>query len=284
MEVAFITGQQENQPSMSDTSNPVQTPAAPVRPVAELLVALQFLTRIPIPFVRTVDPVPLAQSMRMFAVAGALIGAVNGLVLVGLSYLLLPDVMAAAIAIGFGLFFTGAIHEDGLADTADGLLGGKTRERRLEIMRDSRIGTYGASALVLAILCKASAYHTLGEIAPLHVVLLLAGTGAFSRAMVVDMMWATRSARSDGLSSMAGRPTRAAALFSIVTGGALTIWAGWFMAPIAGIEAMLVALLITALMRRAATRLVGGQTGDICGAVQVLAEIGMLATFFASIH
>jgi len=269
---------------MSDISPPAQTPARPIRPISELLVSLQFLTRIPVPFVKTVDPVPLAQAMRMFAIAGGIIGAVNGLLVVGLSFLLLPDVMAAAIAIGFGLFLTGAIHEDGLADTADGLLGGKTRERRLEIMRDSRIGTYGASALVLAILCKASAYHTLGELKPLHAILILAATGAFSRAMVVDMMWATRSARSDGLASMAGRPTRAAALFSIITGGALTVWAGWFIAPIAGIEAMLVALVITALMRRAATRLVGGQTGDICGAVQVLAEIGMLATFFASIH
>ncbi|MBG1232289.1 adenosylcobinamide-GDP ribazoletransferase [Aestuariivirga litoralis] len=269
---------------MSDISDPPQTPSKPLRPVSELLVALQFLTRLPIPFVRTVDPVPLAQSMRLFALAGALIGAVNGVVLTALSYLQLPDVMAAALAIGFGLFLTGAIHEDGLADTADGLLGGKTRERRLEIMRDSRIGTYGASALILAILCKASAYHTLGEVKPWQAILMLAATGAFSRAMVVDMMWATRSARSDGLASMAGRPSRAAALFSIVTGGALTVWAGWFINPISGVEAMAVALLITALMRRAATRLVGGQTGDICGAVQVLTEIGMLATFFASIH
>jgi adenosylcobinamide-GDP ribazoletransferase len=269
---------------MSDISPPAQPPARPLQPVSELLVALQFLTRIPVPFVRTVDPVPLAQSMRLFGVAGALIGAINGLVLVGLTFLQLPDVMAAALAIGFGLFLTGAIHEDGLADTADGLLGGKTRERRLEIMRDSRIGTYGASALVLAILCKASAYHSLGELRPWHAIAILAATGAFSRAMVVDMMWATRSARSDGLANLAGRPTRPAALFSIITGGALTIYAGWFIAPIAGIEAMLVALVITGLMRRAATRLVGGQTGDICGAVQVLAEIGMLATFFASIH
>ena len=255
-----------------------------IRPVSELLLALRFLTRMPIPFARTVDPVPLASAMRMFAVAGALIGAVNGLVLVGLSYLHLPGLIAGFLTVGFGLFLTGALHEDGLADTADGLFGGRTRERRLEIMRDSRIGTYGACALILFLVIKAEAYQALLNLPMWQSVVTMAAVGAFSRAMVVDMMWATRPARTDGLAAQAGRPTRNAGLFAIVTGGALALWAGWPTAPILGVEAMLVALVITGLMRRLATRLVGGQTGDICGAVQVLVECGMLLTYLASIH
>ena len=254
------------------------------RPISEVLLALRFLTRLPIPFARTVDPVPLASAMRMFAVAGALVGALNGLVLVGLSHLHLPGLIGAILTVGFGLFLTGALHEDGLADAADGLLGGHTRERRLEIMRDSRIGTYGACALILALLIRVESYQALLAYPLWQTIAMFGAVGAFSRAMVVDMMWATRPARTDGLAALAGRPSRNAGLFAIVTGGALTVLAGWPTAPILGAEAMLVALVITGLMRRLATRLVGGQTGDICGAVQVLVEIGMLLTYLASIH
>ena len=254
------------------------------RPISEILLALRFLTRLPIPFARTVDPVPLASAMRMFAVAGACVGALNGFMLLGLSYLHLPGQIDAILTVGFGLFLTGALHEDGLADTADGLLGGHTRERRLEIMRDSRIGTYGACALILALLIRVEAFQALVTYPFWQAVAILSAVGAFSRAMVVDMMWATRPARTDGLAAFAGRPNRNAGLFAIVTGGALAVLAGWPTAPILGAEAMLVALVTTGLMRRLATRLVGGQTGDICGAVQVLVEIGMLLTFLASIH
>ena len=254
------------------------------KPISEIVLALRFLTRLPVPFARTVDPVPLASAMRMFAVAGAVIGALNGLFLLGVSYLHLPGMIGPVLTVGFGLFLTGALHEDGLADCADGLLGGKTRERRLDIMRDSRIGTYGACALLLALLIRVEAYQTLQAYPPWQMIAVVAAVGAFSRAMVVDMVWATRPARADGLSAHAGRPSRNAGLFAIATGGALAIFAGWPIAPIAGAEAMLVALVITGLMRRLATQLVGGQTGDVCGAVQVLVEIGMLITYLASIH
>jgi len=269
---------------MSDTFTDQEPEVPRFRPIAEFIVALRFLTRLPIPFARTVDPVPLAVAMRSFGLAGALLGAANGLVLIGLNWLHVPGLIAAALALGFGLLVTGALHEDGLADTADGLFGGRTRERRLEIMRDSRIGTYGASALVLVYLIKASAYQLLLGQPISQVVLILAGAGAFSRAMVVDMMWATRPARPDGLSHMTGRPSRSTGLFAIVTGAIIAIWAGWAIEPITGVVAMAVALAITGLMRRLAVRLLGGQTGDICGAVQVLTECGMITAYLASIH
>ncbi len=269
---------------MSDNSSSEFTAGGRWRPFAEFLISLRFLTRLPVPFSRTVDPQPLAVAMRSFALAGAVIGAFNGLVLIGLSYLHLPDLMTVALALGFGLFLTGALHEDGLADTADGLFGGKSRERRLEIMRDSRIGSYGACALMIMMLARAGVYQAWLNQAPLQVILMMAACGSFSRAMVVDMLWATRPARSDGLSVLAGRPNRNTALVAIISGGALTVWAGFAIAPQVGFEALGVALVITGAMRRLATRLIGGQTGDICGAVQVLAEIGMTAVFVARHH
>lgn len=268
---------------MSDTLSNSPENRRGFRPFAEILVSLRFLTRIPVPFVNTIDPPSLARSMRFFGVAGAIIGAVNGFVLVGLNWLHFPAMMTAILACGFGLVLTGALHEDGLADTADGLFGGRDQERRLLIMKDSRIGTYGALALMLALLLRISAYMTLLVLPGYIVIMLLAASGAFSRAMVVDMMWATKSARSDGLSASAGRPSRNSALIAILTSGIFTLYAGAFVFADAGILALAAASLLTAVVRRTAIRSIGGQTGDICGAVQVVAELGMLVAIAARI-
>jgi adenosylcobinamide-GDP ribazoletransferase len=253
------------------------------RPFAEFLVSLQFLTRLPIPFARTIDPPRLAQSMRFFAVAGAFVGGLSGLMLVVLQMIHLPTLIAAAFTCMFGALMTGGLHEDGLADTADGFFGGKSREHRLEIMRDSRIGSYGAMALGLGLIARAGAYESLCALSPFQIVLITAAVGGFSRAMMVDMMWATRPARKDGLSVLAGRPGRNTALFAIVCGSALTIYAGLSLRIESGFIALLVAIITTGILRRMAMRLIGGQTGDVCGAVQVVAEIMMLASFTAMI-
>ena len=255
------------------------------RPFAEILLSLQFLTRLPIPFARTIDPVPLAQAMRFFSVAGALIAGSTGLVFLGLRLLHVPAFVAAAITVATGMMITGALHEDGLADSSDGLFGGKTREERLEIMRDSRIGSYGASALILALLMRVALLQSLGELPALPLLTILASAGAFSRAMMVDLLWATRPARRDGLSALAGRPTRATAFFAIVTGGALVIAAGFEIDHTeSGLIAIAVATAITGLIRALASRLLGGQTGDVCGATQVLSELGLLTVFAAIIN
>jgi adenosylcobinamide-GDP ribazoletransferase len=178
---------------------------------------------------------------------------------------------------------TGALHEDGLADSADGLYGGKNRDDRLSIMRDSRIGTYGALALGFTMLARVGAYQALSAKPLAAIILVLMASGAFSRAMMVDLMWATRPARNNGLSVAVGRPGRNSALFAILTGGALTVWAGLVLRIESSFVAMMVAVMITGLMRRTATRLIGGQTGDICGAVQVLSEVAMLTAFTAMI-
>jgi adenosylcobinamide-GDP ribazoletransferase len=262
----------------SDNENPLR-----FKPFAELLMSLRFLTRLPIPFARTIDPPPLAHAMRFFAVAGAVIGAINGVILVLLHYLHVPALMAATFTCVFGALITGALHEDGLADMTDGLFGGKSREQRLLIMRDSRIGSYGAMALGMALLARIGAYEALLLLNAKSIVLILASCAAFSRAMVVDMMWATRSARSDGLSVMAGRPGRNSALFAIACGAFLTLLATSGLRLEMGVIAMLAAVLVTGLLRRMAMKLIGGQTGDICGAVQVLSELAMLTVFASMI-
>ena len=253
-----------------------------IRPFAELLHSLRFLTRLPVPFARTIDPPPLSQSMRLFPVAGAIIGGLTGAVLWLCIWLQVGSLLSAALAVAFGLLVTGALHEDGLADTADGFGGGKTRDQRLEIMRDSRIGTYGTLALVMAMLIRTAAFEALVDLDPPLLIGVLAGCGAFSRALMVDLLWATRPARTDGLSAMAGTPGRNGAAFAIITGAGLTLVSGLRLSPESGLLALAAGLAVTALIRRMSIRLIGGQTGDVCGAVQVLSEIAMLTIFAAT--
>ena len=253
------------------------------RPLAELLHALGFLTRIPVPFLRTVDPPPLAHTMRMFSVVGAIIGALIGIILLIFTRLQVPPILAAVLAASAGCLLTGALHEDGLADFIDGIGGGKTRERRLEIMRDSRIGTYGTLALITIYALRVFAFVNLLALPVTAMILLLAAAGSFSRAMVVDLLWATKPARNDGLSVLAGRPTRKVAVFAIVIGLGLTFATGLVIRPEAGVVALGLGLAVTAIVRRLAVQKLGGQTGDVCGAVQVTCETVMLVVFASTI-
>lgn len=254
------------------------------RPLAELLLALRFQTRLPVPFMRTLDLPPLAQAMRFFPVAGALVGAVIGAMLVGAALLGLPPMLAGVVAVAGGMFLTGGQHEDGLADMADGFGGGETREQRLDIMADSRLGTFGTSALALSLMARVVILAELLSLPNLQVILLLAGVAAFSRALVVDLLWATRPARQDALMAYPGRPNRAVTLFALITGGAMVTAVGsFFVAPEAGMMALVAALVVTAGLRALSMRLIGGQTDDVAGAAQVLSEIAMLSAFVASI-
>jgi adenosylcobinamide-GDP ribazoletransferase len=273
---------------MSDLPQLEPSPLPPaletIRPLAELVHAFKFLTRLPVPFSRTIDPPPLRQTMRMFSVVGAFTGAIVGLVLLAGQAIQLPGYLAALFAVAGGLLLTGALHEDGLADTADGLGGGSSREKRLLIMRDSRIGSYGALALIIAVGARVACYADLQSLPPLPVLAVLAACNAFSRALVVDLLWATAPARSEGLSAYAGQPTRGVAMFAIIIGLLLTLLAGAMTSYENAILALGLALAATAGLRWLAIRLIGGQTGDICGAVQVCCEIMMLTAFVATLH
>ena len=112
--------------------------------------AVAFLTRLPMPHPQGPMPPNFVRAHRMFPVVGALIGAAVGLICLALRYLGVPDLAAAALALGASAILTGALHEDGLADVADGFGGGRDRAAKLEIMRDSRLGTYGAVVLMVS--------------------------------------------------------------------------------------------------------------------------------------
>ncbi len=200
---------------MSDRFEPRNEFRGRFRPFASFLVALRFLTRLPVPFVRTIDPPPLREAMAMFPVVGAIVGAVMAGALVLANLAALPDLFCGLVALAVGAIVTGAFHEDGLADVADGFGGGHTREARLEIMKDSRIGTYGTLALCIAILARASLLTALLDLPPFSAIALMAGAAAFSRALMVDLLWATRPARSSGLAVLAGQPSRNTTLAAV---------------------------------------------------------------------
>jgi len=235
---------------------------------ADLRGALGLLTRLPLPG----DPGPAiargARAAWAWPLAGVLVGVLAGAVGGGSLWLGLPATLAAALVLATQAIVTGALHEDGLADSADGLWGGQTRDRRLEIMRDSRIGSYGVLALTLSLLIRWSALTALaGHLWPALIV-----CGALSRAAMAVLMAALPPARPGGLSQSVGRPpARTAALACALAVGGAAALAGWgIVALIAVIAAVTLACGLIARAR------IGGQTGDILGACQQLTEIAGL--------
>ncbi len=243
--------------------------------IEECKVALQFLTRLPAGAPARSAP-PLAASAPMFPLIGALIGAAGGLVFALAAGLGLPPMLAALLAVAAQVLLTGGLHEDGLADIADGFGGGRTRADKLRILRDSRIGSFGAMALMLALLARIGALAALAS--PALVAAALIAAGAASRAALPVIMVSMAPARDEGLAVAAGRPhpLRAAA------GAAIAILAALTLLPpamaTAGVIAAAGAALATANL---AHRQIGGHTGDVLGAAQQLAEIGFLLAVLA---
>ena len=233
--------------------------------------ALQFLTRLP---VRTAAAWPdhaLAASAPAFPLIGALIGALGGVAFALASSLGLPPTLAAVLAVAAQILVTGGLHEDGLADLADGFGGGRTRAEKLGIMRDPRLGTFGALALILALLARTLALAALAE--PWLVASALSAAGAASRAGLPALMASLAPARDDGLAAGAGRPhpLRAAAGIAIAALLACALQAPAM--ALGGLVGAACAHLCVAVLAR---RQIGGSTGDVLGAAQQLAEVGFL--------
>jgi adenosylcobinamide-GDP ribazoletransferase len=239
-------------------------------------VALAFLTRTPVRPERQWLEADLAASVPWFPVIGAAIGLGGALANALAVWFGLPPLAAAAVALAASILLTGALHEDGLADVADGFGGGETRDDKLAIMRDPRIGSYGALALFLALLARAGAIAGLGD--PAQVVAALITAGAASRAAVAAVMTALPQARTDGLAANAGRPhpLRAAAAVLLAALIALLLLG---QAALAALLAGALGALAIALLAR---RQIGGYTGDVLGAVQQLSEIGLLLGMLAA--
>ena len=190
--------------------------------LAEAHLAVLLLTRLPMP--RLADPVPtLAQSVWAYPLAGLVVGAISSLSLFATLALGLPPVLAAGLAVTLQVIITGALHEDGLADVADGFWGGRERVRRLEIMRDSRIGSYGVAALVLSLGLRWQGVAALAEASPALAMAGLIGLAILSRAACGVLMAALPAARPEGM----GRYASGAAWQRVLAGGAMAMGAAF---------------------------------------------------------
>jgi adenosylcobinamide-GDP ribazoletransferase len=238
--------------------------------VAGFAVATGFLTRVPTATPQ-LAPGLLADAAWAFPLVGAGIGGVAALAY-GLAQLLGLGVLPAALlAVAAGIAVTGALHEDGLADTADGFGGGADRAGKLAIMRDSRVGSFGALALVLSIALRAAALAAIGD--AVHAGLALIAAHAASRAFLPAAMALLPPARADGLGATAGRPRPEVATLAAAVGAAIALLA---LGPWRGAAALGLAVAATLLAGLLARRQIGGYTGDVLGAFQQLGEIAML--------
>ncbi|MGP1396940.1 MAG: adenosylcobinamide-GDP ribazoletransferase [Inquilinaceae bacterium] len=238
----------------------------------DLRMAAMLLTRLPTgPQPADAPPPDLARSVWAYPVIGMVVGGIGGVAFWAAGAVGLPPPVAALAALAVMVLATGAFHEDGLADTADSL-GGWDRERKLEIMRDSRIGTYGTVALVLSLGLRAACLTALEEPGPVFAALVVGG--GLSRGVIVGLLAALPPARPDGMGVVARNPERRA----IAAGLALAVvpavavfgpGGGLVLAALAGMGGLVLGWRVH--------RQIGGYTGDVLGAGQQVAEILILA-------
>jgi adenosylcobinamide-GDP ribazoletransferase len=241
------------------------------RMVTDLRIGISLATILPVGPTMPVDDGEVARASWTLPVAGLLVGVVGAAVYSMARSLDLTPGVSAMLALASTISLTGALHEDGLADTADGLGGGKTRERRLEIMRDSRIGTYGACALVISVVLRWSALAAIAEPRSAAIAFLLAHAAA--RAGLPAFMALVPPARFDGLSARAGQPTRPSAAIAVGLGAVILAFG---FGPGKALFAVVLLALIGVLTAWLAIKQIGGQTGDILGTFEQLAETAVL--------
>jgi adenosylcobinamide-GDP ribazoletransferase len=239
----------------------------------EIKIAILFCTRLPLSHSTAIDGPDVARASWAMPVAGALVGGAAALVYVAGYRLGFSSLLAAGLALTASLLATGCLHEDGLADTADAFGGAHGVERKLAIMRDSRIGTYGACALAVSFMLRWSAVAAIEEPAPAAAALIAAHAAA--RGALPSFMRLVPLARADGLAA----------------GAAGVSWENGSVAALLGVIALAAAfgprtaavvfvlLLIAALlMARLCIQQVGGQTGDVIGALEQVNETLILMT------
>jgi adenosylcobinamide-GDP ribazoletransferase len=243
--------------------------------VQDLKVALAFLTRLPVHIDGKVSLSDLTAAVHLFPLVGALVGLIGALAF-GLGKAVgLGSLPAALFAVAAMVVATGALHEDGLADTADAL-GAQDRERALAIMRDSRIGSFGTIALVLVLIARIAALSSFWD--PWRFAAAMIAAAGASRALLPLLMTAQPPARADGLGAAVGRPEPVRVLIGLGLGAALAL----ALLPLAtALSALLAAACAAALAGWFLGRRFGGFTGDTLGAVQQLAEIAFLFAVLA---
>lgn len=251
--------------------------------LADLLVSLRFFSRLPVPETareRALGAGGFASASALAPVAGMILAIPQVAVLALSSALALPPVVCSLLALTASVLLTGALHEDALADCADGFGGGRDRERKLAIMRDSRIGAFGTVAIVLSLLLRASALAA-------AVAAGFGGTAIFvaailSRAACLAPLAILRPARSDGAgAASAVTADRFSAATILAFALSIAIASAEHVDVMRSAGAVLLAALAAVATTALAWRQIGGQTGDVAGAAQQVAEIMVLIVFAA---
>ena len=238
---------------------------------ADLRVAFVFLTRLPMRFDGEIGAGRLAAAAWAFPVVGLAVG-----VLAAIAYALadgigLPAPVAALTAVAAAVWITGALHEDALADVADGFGGGRDKAAKLSIMRDSRLGSYGALALIFSVGLRVAALTALAASGAVAAALITAAVA--SRAVLPGLMRLLPAARADGMSRHAGQPTAAQMGWAI---GIAVIAVLVVLGIDRGLPALVAAAAAAAIVGWLARRQIGGQTGDVLGSAQQAAEVAFL--------
>jgi adenosylcobinamide-GDP ribazoletransferase len=257
-------------------NRPVQAMALAGRAAHDVLSSLRFFTRLPLP-TRETGPPDWARIAWSAPLAGAIVGAIGGLALVIADELSFPPFLAATFAIAALVLTTGALHEDGLADVADGFGGGSTREAKLAIMRDSRIGVFGAIALVLSLMLRVGALAALQREGTgfAFAGLMLANAAARSGALT-PLAWLP-PARLDGAGASAGRLDSAHLVAATLSAVAVAFVTGlWSLGVVRALFACALAAGSARGLCALARRQIGGQTGDVAGAAAQLSEVASL--------
>lgn len=245
------------------------------REITLLLTAIMFYTRIPVPAKLEYSEELLNSSSRYFPLVGWIVGAIAGLIFYG-SIQVFPVHVSVAFMMAASLIVTGAFHEDGLADFFDGFGGGWTKEKILEIMKDSRLGTYGAIALLMALIIK---FLILSTVQVAVIPLLLITGHALSRLVAVSFVYTDHYARADETSKV--KP-----ISKGMTHGEIIIAAVIGLLSIALLNNIYYSLLVLPLipvkliMGRYFSKWLGGYTGDCLGAVQQISELTIYISYY----
>lgn len=236
------------------------------------------LTRLPVVWAPT-TLIPLDRTVWAFPLIGLEVGVVGVFAATITLWLHLSPIICAALIIAAELLATGALHEDGLADTVDGLGGGRTRERKLEIMRDSRIGSFGALALMLALLIRASAIAEIVGAGHGWIFGCLLAAAAMGRGAMLIPIAALRPARADGLASGLTASSRG----RLIAGAALALACSQFAPGVPGLCGAAGAIVGGLVLLHHPAKHLGGYTGDTLGATCVVAECCALAGMAAAL-
>lgn len=247
----------------------MSTNSAPAKIATDIALSLVFFTRLPLPVLDFGDR-KVADAIWAAPIAGVVVAVLGAAAFTLATSLGVAPGPAAALALAAMMLTTGSLHEDGFSDVADGFGGGRTPERKLEIMHDSRIGAYGACALGLSILIRWSALAEFSS--GWSVLLALIAAHAASRGLLGAFLHWLPPATTEGLSSRVGAVSQSTAQVGIVLG------AVWLL--LLGLGGAIAAAILLALIfhgfRKLCLRQIGGHTGDAAGALQQLCEVAVL--------